>query len=79
VRDITDDPEDKAIVSAIISMSASLGLQTIAEGVETQGQLDLLREQGCKEVQGFFFSPALPAAEFRAFVRDAGQRQPARA
>ena len=68
VRDITDDPEDKAIVSAIISMSASLGLRTIAEGVETQGQLDFLRERGCKEVQGYFFSPALPAEEFRAFV-----------
>ena len=68
VRDITDDPEDKAIVSAIISMSASLGLRTIAEGVETQGQLDFLRERGCKEVQGYFFSPALPADEFRAFA-----------
>jgi len=72
VRDITDDPEDKAIVSAIISMSASLGLRTIAEGVETQGQLDFLRERGCKEVQGFFFSPALPADEFRAFVLRSG-------
>ncbi|CAN5236998.1 hypothetical protein BH11PSE10_BH11PSE10_01220 [soil metagenome] len=68
VRDITDDPEDKAIVSAIISMAASLGLRTIAEGVETQDQLDFLGERGCREVQGFFFSPALPADEFRAFV-----------
>ena len=73
VRDITDDPEDKAIVSAIISMAASLGLRTIAEGVETQGQLDFLRDRGCREVQGYFFSPALPADEFQAFVRASEQ------
>ncbi len=52
VRDITNDPEDKAIVGAIISMAASLDMQTIAEGVETEGQLEFLRERGCHEVQG---------------------------
>ena len=79
VRDITDDPEDKAIVSAIISMAGSLGLQTIAEGVETQGQLDFLKERGCKEVQGFFFSPALPADDFLAYVQRAARRAALRA
>jgi EAL domain-containing protein (putative c-di-GMP-specific phosphodiesterase class I) len=69
VRDITDDPEDKAIVSAIISLANSLGLKTIAEGVETEGQLALLREQGCNEVQGYYFSKPLPAEQFEAFVR----------
>lgn len=69
VRDITDDPDDKAIVVAIIAMARSLGFQTIAEGVETQGQLDFLREQGCDEVQGYFYSKPLLPAQLETFVR----------
>jgi diguanylate cyclase (GGDEF)-like protein/PAS domain S-box-containing protein len=69
VRDITDDPEDKAIVAAIISLASSLGMQTIAEGVETAGQLAFLRNQGCNEVQGYYFSKPLPAEQFEAYVR----------
>jgi diguanylate cyclase (GGDEF)-like protein/PAS domain S-box-containing protein len=69
VRDISTDPEDKAIVAAIIHMAKSLGLQTIAEGVETPGQLAFLREQGCQEMQGYFYSRPLPADQFEAFVR----------
>jgi len=69
VRDITQDPEDKAIVNAIISMAAKLGLQTIAEGVETEGQLAYLRDSGCDEVQGYYFSKPLPVAEFETFLR----------
>ena len=68
VRDITHDPDDKAIVAAIIGLARSLGFQTIAEGVETQGQLEFLREQGCDEVQGYFFSRPVPAHELAAFV-----------
>ena len=69
VRDVTEDPEDKAIVTAIINMASSLGLQTIAEGVETASQLAFLRLQGCNEVQGFYFSKPLTAEQFEDFAR----------
>ncbi len=61
IRDITVDPNDTAIVVAIISMARSLELETIAEGVETGGQLALLRSKGCRVGQGFYFSPPLRA------------------
>ena len=67
VRDITDDPDDRAIVGAIISMASSLGMQTIAEGVETAGQLAFLRANACTEVQGYFFSRPLPPEQFLTF------------
>ncbi len=69
VRDICTDPEDRAIVGAIIHMAKSLGLQTIAEGVETVGQLAYLREQGCDEMQGYYTSRPLAPAQFAAFVQ----------
>lgn len=68
VRDISTDPEDKAIVGAIIQMAHSLDMQTIAEGVETIGQLEYLREQGCNEVQGYYYSKPLLPEEFEQFI-----------
>ncbi len=70
VRDITDDPDDKAIVGAIISMATSLGMQTIAEGVETAGQLEFLQAKACTEVQGYYFCKPLPPEQFEVFWRE---------
>jgi diguanylate cyclase (GGDEF)-like protein/PAS domain S-box-containing protein len=56
VRDISTDVDDAAIVSAIISMAKSLKQMVIAEGVETQAQLEFLREQRCDQMQGYLFS-----------------------
>jgi diguanylate cyclase (GGDEF)-like protein/PAS domain S-box-containing protein len=64
IRDLTHDPEDEAIVNAIISMARSLKFKVIAEGVETAEQLAKLLEQGCDEVQGYYFSKPLPAEQF---------------
>ncbi|MGZ5052646.1 MAG: bifunctional diguanylate cyclase/phosphodiesterase [Methylobacter sp.] len=68
IRDINTDAEDRAIVNAIINMAKSLGLRTIAEGVETEGQQAFLREQGCDEMQGYLFSKPLPSGQFQALL-----------
>ena len=68
VRNITDDPDDRAIVNAIIHMARSLGMSTIAEGVETQAQLTLLQAQGCDEVQGYFFCKPQPPETLLGFL-----------
>ncbi|CAM3735076.1 putative bifunctional diguanylate cyclase/phosphodiesterase [Roseateles saccharophilus] len=68
VRDLTEDVEDCAIVDAVIRMAAALGLETLAEGVETEGQLAFLRRHGCRAVQGYLFSRPLPADAFAEFV-----------
>jgi len=60
VRDIVKDLDDRAIVEAIIAMAHTLGLRVLAEGVEHEDELELLRERGCDEVQGFYFARPLP-------------------
>ncbi|MCT8988632.1 EAL domain-containing protein [Shewanella sp. KJ10-1] len=68
VRDITEDPDDAAITSAIITLAHSLELNVVAEGVETQEQLNFLRDGGCDQVQGFLLSKPLTAINCLALL-----------
>jgi EAL domain-containing protein (putative c-di-GMP-specific phosphodiesterase class I) len=69
VRDVPEDPNDVAIVRAIMAMSRSLGLQVIAEGVETQAQRDFLLQNACTVYQGFLFSEPIPIEEWERLLR----------
>ncbi len=64
IRDITTNSDDAAITTTIIVLAHNLRLKVIAEGVETEEQMTYLREKGCDEAQGFYFSRPLPADEF---------------
>jgi diguanylate cyclase (GGDEF)-like protein len=63
VRDLVERPDSIAIISAVAGLGHSFGMTTTAEGVETQQQLDLMRAEGCTEVQGYFYSKPVPASE----------------
>jgi diguanylate cyclase len=69
VHNISDTPNNAAIVSAIISMGRSLGLRVIAEGVETPEDLDFLKALDCDQDRGFYFSPAIRPEEFATLLR----------
>ena len=69
VRDLNQDPDDEAITATIITMAHSLGLNVIAEGVETEEQLNYLREHGCDEIQGYWLSRPMPASDCIAYIR----------
>jgi diguanylate cyclase (GGDEF)-like protein len=74
VHDIDCDADDEAIVTAIIAMSRSLKFEILAEGVETQRQVEFLRRQGCDLAQGFLFAPPLPAEDVAPWLRAWQQR-----
>ncbi len=69
VKDILTDPDSAAITSAIIAMAKSLKLDTVAEGVETMEQMEVLLEKGCGKMQGYYFSPPLQVVEFEEFLK----------
>ncbi len=69
IRDIAVDADDAAIVAAVIAMAHGLRLNVIAEGVESQEQLRFLRERSCDEIQGYYFSHPVAAADIRSFAR----------
>jgi CheY-like chemotaxis protein len=70
VSDIVFDPNSATIALAIISLAHSLKFSTIAEGIETEAQLNFLRQRNCDEMQGYYFSKAVKASEFEQMLRD---------
>lgn len=72
VRDIPGDKRDAAIARAIVTLTLNLGLQVIAEGVETPEQLRFLGAQGCDLIQGYYFSRPLPPAQIAPFIAGSG-------
>jgi diguanylate cyclase (GGDEF)-like protein len=74
IRDLSKEDDSIAIVRAVASLAASLHIATVAEGVETADQLEIARAEGCTEVQGFFFSPPVSAANAREIIGRASVR-----
>jgi EAL domain-containing protein (putative c-di-GMP-specific phosphodiesterase class I) len=64
VRDVLTDANDAAIARTIVALGQTLGLDVIAEGVETRDQHDFLAQNGCHAYQGYFFSRPVPAEQF---------------
>lgn len=73
VRDVNTDPNDASIVRAIITLGLNLGLDVIAEGVETEAHMQTLLESGCEAFQGYLFSKPIPIAQFDAMLAKADE------
>jgi EAL domain-containing protein (putative c-di-GMP-specific phosphodiesterase class I) len=69
VMDMTTDHNDRVIAQTIILMAKSLNLSTVAEGVETLEHVNLLKDMGCDQLQGYFFSKPIPKEEFTKFLQ----------
>ncbi|RYE99559.1 MAG: GGDEF domain-containing protein, partial [Oxalobacteraceae bacterium] len=76
VRDLADSPDDQAIALAVISLGHRLDLRVIAEGVETEEQRDFLRAHECDEMQGYLFSPPVPAQRIAALLQEQPETLP---
>jgi EAL domain-containing protein (putative c-di-GMP-specific phosphodiesterase class I) len=68
IRDLTEDPSDAQLVETIILMAHNLGITVVAEGVETQAQLEWLKSRGCEQIQGYLYSKPLSDDDFLQFV-----------
>jgi len=68
IRGLPDSKDDALLTSAMISLSNNLGVEVLAEGAETEGQVEFLRQHGCKYIQGFYYSKPLPPEEFMNYV-----------
>jgi two-component system CheB/CheR fusion protein len=79
VDGIASDRDDRSIAIAIIDMSRALGMRVVAEGVETEDQLDVLTEEGCDMIQGFLFYRPLPPEAFAEVLRTGGKKELVRA
>jgi EAL domain-containing protein (putative c-di-GMP-specific phosphodiesterase class I) len=75
VSGLSEDSNDKALCEAIIVMAHKLGMMVIAEGIETEQQLEILREAHCDFGQGYLFSRPIPAEEFESLVLSGKQAQ----
>ena len=75
MRDVESDPSARAIVTSVVRVGQSLQLTVVAEGVETEGQRNLLTELGCDVIQGFLYAPALSPAAFGRWLLDYSARR----
>ncbi|MEA3010579.1 MAG: hypothetical protein QOJ91_2271 [Sphingomonadales bacterium] len=73
IRDMIGNPQARAIVRSVIGLGKGLGMPVVAEGVETEAQLEALRLEGCDQVQGYWISPPGPIAHFEGVVMDRGE------
>jgi EAL domain-containing protein (putative c-di-GMP-specific phosphodiesterase class I) len=78
VRHVLTDPNDAAIANMIVALGQTLGLEVLAEGIETVEQRDFLSNSGCYYYQGYFFSRPLPLESFEQFARQRGTWSPLR-
>lgn len=77
VRGLPDDQEDAAISRALVALADSLGLDLLAEGTESLGQIEFLRALGCNKFQGYYYGKPMPAADFEAFLVNHSSRKQA--
>ncbi|MCE1227410.1 MAG: EAL domain-containing protein [Geobacteraceae bacterium] len=69
IKDLPNDKEDSVIAEAILALAKNLGMQVVAEGVETEEQLEFLKARTCQYVQGYYFAKPMPADEFLLFAQ----------